>query len=124
VPGGGGGGKKWARGGKGGGGRQRWSGGAKKFHPAILPAPMRSVFCTILLIKKFLDLKGRVHCFSMQVVMNKCFLINPEKNLAQIRLVVFKKNAKNAPLIPENDVTEPKVRKYLGSFPCFTGTEQ
>jgi len=27
-----------------------------------------------------------------QVVM-KCFLINPEKNLAQIRLVVFEKNA-------------------------------
>jgi len=26
------------------------------------------------------DLKGRVHCFSMQVVMNKCFLLNPEKN--------------------------------------------
>jgi len=23
--------------------------------------------------------KGRVHCFSMQVVVNKCFL-NPEKN--------------------------------------------
>jgi len=28
--------------------------------------------------------------------MNKCFLLNPEKNLAQIRLVVFEKNAKNA----------------------------
>jgi len=24
-------------------------------------------------------LKARVHCFSMQVVMNKCFLLNPEK---------------------------------------------
>jgi len=24
--------------------------------------------------------KGRVHYFSMQVVMNKCFLPNPEKN--------------------------------------------
>jgi len=48
--------------------------------------------------------KGRVHCFSMQVVMNKCFL-NPEKSLAQIRLVVFEKNA---PLIPKNDVTDPK----------------
>jgi len=29
-----------------------------------------------------------VHCFSVQVVINKCFLLNPEKNLAQIRLVV------------------------------------
>jgi len=53
-------------------------------------------------------LKGRVQCFSMQAVMNKCFLLNPEKNLAQIRLVVFEKNAKNAPLIPKNDVTEAR----------------
>jgi len=42
------------------------------------------------------QIKGRVHCFLMQVVMNKCFLLNPEKNLAQIRLVVFENNAKNA----------------------------
>jgi len=55
--------------------------------------------------------KGRVHCFSMQVVMNKCFLLNPIKNLAQIRLIVFEKNAKNVPLIPKNDVTEPKIRR-------------
>jgi len=55
-------------------------------------------------------LKGRVHCFSMQVVMNKYFLLNPEKILAQIRLVVFEINAKNAPLISKNDVTEPKAR--------------
>jgi len=48
-----------------------------------------------------------VHCFSIQVVINKCFLLNPKKNLAQIRLVVFEKNA---PLIPKNDVTEPKAR--------------
>jgi len=48
----------------------------------------------------------------MQVVMSKCFLLNPEKNLAQIRFVVFKKNAKNAPLIPKNDVTEPKARLF------------
>jgi len=41
-----------------------------------------------------LDLKGQVHCFSMQVVMNKCFLLNLwEKNLAQIRLALFEKNA-------------------------------
>jgi len=41
--------------------------------------------------------KGRVHCISMQVVMNKCFLLNPEKNnLAQIRLIVVEKNAINA----------------------------
>jgi len=26
-----------------------------------------------------LHFKGRVHCFAIQVVMNKCFLQNPEK---------------------------------------------
>jgi len=39
--------------------------------------------------------KGRVQSFSMQVVMNKCFL-RPKKTLAQIRLAVFEKNAKTA----------------------------
>jgi len=37
---------------------------------------------------------GRVHCFSMQVVMNKCFLLETLKNLAQIRLVVFENTQK------------------------------
>jgi len=45
----------------------------------------------------------------MVVVMNKCFLLNLEKKLAQIRFVVFEKSANNAP-IPKNDVTEPKAR--------------
>jgi len=26
------------------------------------------------------SVKGRVHCFSMQVGVDKCFLLNPEKN--------------------------------------------
>jgi len=43
----------------------------------------------------------------MQVVLDKCFLLNHEKNCVQIRLVVFEKNAS---LIPTNDVTEPKAR--------------
>jgi len=42
--------------------------------------------------------------------MNKCFLLNPEKNLAKIHLVVFEKNTKNAHFIPKNDVTVPKAR--------------
>jgi len=46
----------------------------------------------------------------MQIVMNKCFILNPWKKLVQIRLVVFEKQAKNASLIPKNDVTEPKAR--------------
>jgi len=29
---------------------------------------------------EFCQFKGWVYCFSMQVVMNKCFLLNPEKN--------------------------------------------
>jgi len=53
-----------------------------------------------------IKLKGRVHCFSMPVVMNKCVLLNLKKKLAQIHLVVFEKNAL---LIPKNDVTEPKA---------------
>jgi len=55
------------------------------------------------------DAHDRMHCFSMQVVMNKCFLLN-QKKLAQIRLVIFEKNAKHAPLIPKNDITDPKTR--------------
>jgi len=51
-------------------------------------------------------IKCQVHCFSMQVVMNKCFLLNPEKNLTQIRLVIFEKNAH---LTPKNDVIELKL---------------
>jgi len=46
----------------------------------------------------------------MQVVINKCLLLNPEKKLAQICLVVFEKNVKNAHLNLKNDVTEPKAR--------------
>jgi len=45
----------------------------------------------------------------MQVVLNKCFLLKSGKKLAQIYFVVFEINAKNAPLIPKNDVTEPKA---------------
>jgi len=37
-------------------------------------------------------MKGRMYCFSMQVLMNKCFLLNPEKNFTQIHPVVFEKN--------------------------------
>jgi len=54
-----------------------------------------------------------MHCFSMQVVMKKCFLLNPEKNLAQIRLIA---SEKSAPLIPKNDVTETKIRRLGYSY--------
>jgi len=46
----------------------------------------------------------------MQVVMNKCFLLNPgKKKLVQIRLVAFDKTA----LIPKTDDSEPKARATL-----------
>jgi len=52
-----------------------------------------------LLLSNFIALfKDLVQCFSMPVVMIECFFLNPEKNLAQIRLVVFEKNAKTAKL--------------------------
>jgi len=38
------------------------------------------------------------------------FSPKPWKKLAQIHLVVFKKKAKNAPIIPKYDVTKPKAR--------------
>jgi len=41
----------------------------------------------------------------MQVLINTCFLLNPEKKLSQIRLVIFEESAINVPLIPKNDVT-------------------
>jgi len=37
--------------------------------------------------------KGRVQYFLMLVIINKCFLLNPVKKLAQIRFVAFEKNA-------------------------------
>jgi len=58
-------------------------------------------------IRVLYPFKDRVHCFLMQVGINKCLLLNPEKNLTQICLVVLEKNAS---LNPKNDVTEPKVR--------------
>jgi len=51
--------------------------------------------------------KVRVHCFSMQVEMNKCFLLNPEKNFGADPSCRFReKRTFNS----ENDVTEPKAR--------------
>jgi len=51
--------------------------------------------------------------------MNKCFLLNPEKKLAQIRLVVFEKNAKNAPLLSKNEVTEQKASYSNNQLNCI-----
>jgi len=40
------------------------------------------------------NFKGQVQCFSIQVIINKCFLPNPEKNLAQIHLNDLKNRKK------------------------------
>jgi len=52
-------------------------------------------------------IKRLVQCFSVHVVMNKCFLLNLKKKLAQIHLVIFEKNGFQ---FRKNDVTEPKAR--------------
>jgi len=54
--------------------------------------------------------KGRVQCFSMQVVINNYLLLNPEKKLVQKPSCRFREKRKNAHFNSENDVTEPKAR--------------
>jgi len=56
----------------------------------------------------------------MQVVMNKCFLLNPKKCLAQIRLVVF---AKNAHFNSEKNLTGYKSSLVFGSVTSFFGIQ-
>jgi len=43
-------------------------------------------------------LKGRVHCFSMQVVMNKCFLLNPGKKFGADSSCRFREKCNNPTL--------------------------
>jgi len=54
-------------------------------------------------------LKGRVHCFSMRVVMNKYFLLNPKKHGADPYCRLREKR-KTHSLIQKNDITGPKAR--------------
>jgi len=51
----------------------------------------------------------------MQVVMNKCFLLNPEKQLAQIRLDILEKKTLTPTHQFRKNVAEPKARR-LGYF--------
>jgi len=49
----------------------------------------------------------------MQVVMNfKCFILNLEKKIGADSSCCFPEKRKSAPLIPKNDVTEPKARLF------------
>jgi len=40
------------------------------------------------------SLKGRMQCFTMQVIMDNCFVLNPAKKFAQICLVISRKTQK------------------------------
>jgi len=53
-----------------------------------------------------------VHCFSMQVLMNKRFLLNLKKISRRSVLSFSRKIQKTHTLIPKNDVTEPKGIGY------------
>jgi len=55
-------------------------------------------------------INGRVHGISMQVIMNKCFVLNPEKQFGADPFCRLGEKRKSAPLNPKNDVTEPKAR--------------
>jgi len=63
-------------------------------------------------IIKDLVCKGQVQCFSMQVVMSMCFLLNPEKNFVQIRLVIL---AKCALQFRKQGTTEPNTATLITS---------
>jgi len=65
--------------------------------------PLNHQACLVVL--KYLLINGRVQCFSIHDVKKKRFLLNPEKKLAQMRLVIFEKTQKPYILIPKNVVT-------------------
>jgi len=64
----------------------------------------------------------------MQVVMKKCFLLNPEKNFGTDPSCRFREKSKIAPLIPKNYVTKPKARllgpKVGNSIKCLSQTQR
>jgi len=58
---------------------------------------------------KIVNFKDWVQCFSMKVVMNTCFLLK-KKKIGADPFCCYQEKRKNVPLIPKNDVTEPKAR--------------
>jgi len=58
-------------------------------------------------------LKGRVRCFSMQVVINKCFLLNPEKEFGTNPFGRFQKRTKNAHLKSKKSCHRAKGKATL-----------
>jgi len=49
-------------------------------------------------------IKGRVQCFSMQVVMNKCFLLDLEKTWRWSVLFIWEKYENHTQFNSENDI--------------------
>jgi len=82
------------------------------FNFRFVPLPHQQVCMLILKAGciAFQQNKIQFSSASIQVVINKCFHLNPEKILSQIRLVVFEETAKMYTLFPKNDVSEPKAR--------------
>jgi len=54
----------------------------------------------------------------MQVVMNKCCLLNPEKKIGADPSCCFREKRKTHILIPKNDVTEPKASNSNNQLNC------
>jgi len=63
--------------------------------------------------KTFLFIKGRVHCFSMQIVINKCFLLNPEKSVS------FSRKTQETDFYPVNSFE--LISLAFGSVTSFFG---
>jgi len=63
----------------------------------------------------FNHFKGRVHCFSMQVVINKCFLLNPEKKFCEFPSCCFREKVKKYFLAKKCS----SVKKTFTSSPIF-----
>jgi len=59
-------------------------------------------------------IKGRVQYFSMQVVLNKRFVPNPVKMLAQIRLVIL--TQKRRTLIPKKMASSSRRLGYFNNY--------
>jgi len=60
----------------------------------------------------------------MLIVIDKCFLLNPEKNLAQIGLFIFEKNAKKQAHFNSEKWRLLKERcKRIRIFYCYTQVE-
>jgi len=71
---------------------------SKNFNVFQFALPSNSMLPNQSKMQKSGQNKGQVHCFSMQVVMNKCFLLNPEKKFGPDPSFRFWEKCKNVHL--------------------------